>query len=203
MLDTIDAVRFPRLAEYVRALPQGLASYPECRSKGALVATALEGHAIGHLDDGLPREVVAMLRDPPMSWLWIPAPLSDAVFYVLVDTYYPTPDAMLEWTYERTMKASRSKMYRALTRVAGPSALIRMAAAAHGLFQKGTDLAATPIDQGVDLLLTHPPHLHGGFNHLSNIALFQALVEITGARDGESEMLETTPTHARYRVTWR
>lgn len=203
MHDDVDTARFPRLAEYVRALPEGLASYPECKSKGSLVVTAIEGHDVEHLGDGLPAEVAALLREPPLSGLWIPAPLSDAVFYVIVDAYYPTAEAMLEWTYERTMRASRSKMYRALTRVAGPTALLRMSAAAHGLFQKGTDLKATRRKDGVDLRLTHPPWLHGGWNHLSNVGLFRALLEITGAREGEAEMLESGPSEARYRVTWR
>lgn len=203
MQDPVDASRFPRLAEYVRALPEGLASYPDCRAKGSLVCTALDGHDVSHLGDGLPPAVVEMLHDPPLAGLWIPAPMSDAIFYVLVDSYHPSEDAVLEWTYERTMKAAQSKMYRAFTRVAGPSALLRMAAAAHGLFQKGTDLEAKRTPQGVELLLTHPPHLHGGLNHLSNVGMFRALLEITRAREGHAEMLESHPTEARYLVSWR
>lgn len=198
----IDHATYPRLAEYIAQLPDGLASYPECKSKGALITTALEGHDLRHATRGLPEEISQLIVAPPPSWSWVPATWSDAMFYVLVDTFYPTPEAVLEWTYERTIKASSNKLYRALTRVSGPSALLRMTAAAHGLFQKGTDMSSERVEGGAILRMTHPPFLHCGLNHLSNVGMIRALLEITGARDHEVEMTASEPTQAIYRATW-
>lgn len=198
----LDVRRHPQLAAYLARLPDALASYPECRTKGTLITSALGDHDVAPLLAGLPAAVAEVLREPPLPSAWLPAVLSDAVFYVLVDAHYPTPEAMLAWTKERALQTARSPLYRALTRVSGPLALLRIASAAHGLFQRGTDLAVERGRGYVEAVLSHPPHLHGGMNHLSNVGLFEAVLEMTGVRDPRVEMVDSEPTFARYRMRW-
>jgi len=200
--DTVDRRLYPRLAEYIDVLPDGLASYPECKAKGTLVTSALEGHDTSDLGDGLPDPVVQMLRSPPHPALWVPGPMSDAIFYTVVDAFYPDDDAVMEWTRRRTMQTANSKMYRALSRVARPTTMLKMAAGVHGMFQKGTDLAVEGKDGDVKFVLTHPPFLHGGLNHRVNVAMFEALLMGAGAFEPRVEMTESTPTRATYHARW-
>jgi hypothetical protein len=199
----VDSRCYPQLAEYLLQLPAGIASYPECTSRGTLVVSAIEGHDVAQLPEGLPPEILALLDKPPLPGTWVPAVYSDAVFYALVDTFYPDENEMLRWTTERTLRTAKSKMYRALTRVAGPTMLLRMVGKTHGMFQRGTTMHASAAPQGMDLRLEHPPYLHGGFNHRSNTAMIDALLRLTAASDVRVEMSESTPTHAEYRARWR
>jgi hypothetical protein len=187
----------------LRRLPDGLDSYPECKSKGTMVLSAIEGHRLDDLKPGLPPRVAEMIASPPGAGFWIPAVMSDAVFFAMVDNFYPKEDAMLAWTRERTIRTAKSRLYRALTRLAGPISLLKIASAVHGRFQKGTDLDVLAYsDNSVSLCLRHPPYLHLGFNHLSNVALFEALVELSGVEEGRFEILTSEPEEARYEGRW-
>ena len=197
-----DPGRFPQLAEYIARLPDGLDSYPECKAKGTMILTALEGHDLAPVTDHLPARVVELVRDPPSSGLWVPGPMSDAIFYAVVDTFYPTQAEAFEWTRVRTRKAAQSKLYRALARVTSPKTLLRMANAAHGLFQRGTDLEATYGTDEATLTLTHPPHLHGGLNHRVNCPMFEEILLGAGAGQARVEMVESTPERAVYEAKW-
>jgi len=64
---------FPRLAEYVARLPEGLRSFPECRAKASLLRALLEarGERPLTLSAHAPRELVDLVRHPPMPSDWI------------------------------------------------------------------------------------------------------------------------------------
>ena len=202
MTKTADSRRYPRLAEYIRLLPDGLDSYPDCKAKGTLITSALQGHDTSDLGEGLPDSIVEMLRSPPHPAFWVPGTMSDAIFYTIVDSFYPDEEAVLEWTRRRTLKTADSRMYRALSRVTGPAAIVRMAAAVHGLFQKGTNLSVEGGRGDMAFELTHPPFLHGGLNHKVNCAMFEVLLDRAGAPDPVVEMTESAPTKATYHARW-
>lgn len=198
----IDASRFPHLAAYVAALPEGLASYPECRSRGTLVSSALEGHDAEALAAALPEPLRDLAEHPPLPGAWVPAAHSDAVFHALVDLHYPTLDAMLSWTRARTHRTASSRMYRALTRMTGPKMVLKTSAVVHGMFQRGTHLTATASEGGLLLRLEHPPYLHYGWNHHSNVGMFEVLVEIAAGAPGRVVLLESGPGFALYSAHW-
>ncbi len=108
----------------------------------------------------------------------------------------------MQWTRERTMRMANSRLYRAVSRITRPGTLLRMAAATHGLFQRGTDLAVEYSRTSATLRLTHPPHLHGGLNHRSNGPMFECLLAHTGAQQVSVTITESTPTLAVYDGTW-
>ncbi|MBK6920837.1 MAG: hypothetical protein IPH07_25800 [Deltaproteobacteria bacterium] len=198
----IDAGRFPHLAAYVAVLPQGLDSYTECRSRATLVTSALEGHDIGALAAALPEPLRDLAEHPPLPGAWVPAAHSDALFHALVDLHYPTLEAMLAWTRQRTHRTARSRMYRALTRMTGPKMVLKTSAVVHGMFQRGTHLTATPSEGGLLLRLEHPPYLHYGWNHHSNVGMFEVLVEIAAGAPGRVALLDSQPGFALYSAHW-
>lgn len=200
--DAPDPQRYPRLAQYLAMLPDGLDSYPECRAKGSLIVSALEAHDTEGLGEGLPDAMVAMIRDPPSPGIWVAAPFSDAIFYAMCDAFYPEDEAVLRWTVERTLRTANSRLYRAISRVTRPGTLLKMAAATHRLFQRGTDLSAEHDNHSATLRLTHPPHLHGGLNHRSNVPMFEAMLSHCGATNIRVVMVKSSPTEAVYEAGW-
>ncbi|MBN8612899.1 MAG: hypothetical protein J0L92_20075 [Deltaproteobacteria bacterium] len=199
----LDAARFPTLSAYLAALPEGLASYPACRTKGAIVRSVLDEGDLVTQAPHLPEELAALVRDRPPLTAWIAAVHADAVFHLYCDTHAPSDQAMLDWTYERSTRFGRSQTYRHIFNAAGPRMLLRTGVRMHGFFQMGTELEVPELTAGsAKVVLKHPPHLHSRLNQLSNVALLRAIVDLTGGSNGKSEMVEHTPTHARYVVTW-
>jgi hypothetical protein len=193
---------FPHLEQYLSRLPAGMASYPDCKSRGTLVLSSLVGHDLSPVLEDLPAPLGNLVRHPPLPGAWVPAVHSDAIFFAVADTFHPTADAVLAWTRERTLHTARSKMYRALTRMTGPRVALRMTATVHGMFQRGTNMSAESIDGGMMLRLEHPPYLHGGLNHVANVAMIEVLLEIAGGVTTSVEMLESGPRGAVYRARW-
>ncbi|MEM6956036.1 MAG: hypothetical protein AAF645_10120 [Myxococcota bacterium] len=200
----IDSERFPSLADYIARLPDGLASYPECQSKGSLLLSAVLDQDLDEITEGLPPVLVNVMRAPPPAGVWVSAVLSDAAFHAVCDRVYATDDAMLAWCRERTMMMATNPLYRAFFRVSGPRVLFKMSMHSHRLFQRGTDLEIETLEPNrVVSRMTHPPHLHSRLNQLSNVSLFEAIAELTGGKNVKATMLERGPTEALYECTWQ
>ena len=193
---------FPHLVDYLAKLPAGLDSYPACLSKGALLRSSLLGIPFHSSWASLPPKLCSALEKPPLPTEWVSTVLTDSAFYVVTDTYFPTTDAMLKWSYDRTLKTADLPMYRMFTRLAGLSTFLRGAVKLHGFFQRGTDIRIKLSEGQADLLLEHPAHLHGGRNHLSNEPVFRAVLDAAGAKETNVTMLESAPSYARYRARW-
>jgi len=199
----IDPKRFPALAEYLERLPAGLLSYPEATSKGILLRSSMASHYVHRTWKDLPPAIVSAVRSPPAVTGWVSTVLTDAVFCLVADTFYPTPEAMLKWNYDRTLRMAKVPMYSAIAGVVGLERFLKGAARVHALFQRGTDVSVEVRGAGADVFLRHVPHLHGTLNHLSNEGVFRAALESAGGLDVTVKMLESTPTLARYEARWR
>ncbi len=199
----VDPQRFPALADYLSKLPAGLASYPEATTMGILLKSAVSQQYFHPSWRDLPQPLVDGLRRPPLPTTWVPAVLTDAVFCVICDTFYPTPEAVEAWTYERTIRLASVPMYRGLTRFAGIERFLAAAARVHAFFQRGTHLAVRSAPGAAEVELTHPPHLHGRLNHLSNQGAFRAALEAAGGQEVSVLLESSTPTRALYRARWR
>jgi hypothetical protein len=200
----VDAARFPSLSSYLAALPAGIDSYPECRTKGAIVRSAIDDSDLMGVVDVAPAPIASLLRERPPITAWVPAVHADAIFHMHCDLHARSERAMLDWTYVRSTRASSSKAYRHLLAVAGPRFFLRTGAQLHGLFQQGTHLVVPELEgRRALLVLSHPPHLHSRLNQLSNVALVRALVDLTGGKETHVEMIEQSPTGARYEASWK
>lgn len=199
----IDKAKFPALAEYLERLPAGLASYPEAQTLGLLLKSAVAPHYFHASWKELPPELMVVLRSPPLPTAWVSTVLTDAVFCVVADTFHPTREAVLKWSYERTLRLTALPMYATLTKLAGVERFLRTAVKIHALFQRGTDVSLHVWGEEAEVRLTHPPHLHGELNHLSNEAVFRAVLESAGALDVTMRLRESRPEGALYVASWR
>ncbi|MCA9610121.1 MAG: hypothetical protein KC619_31205 [Myxococcales bacterium] len=193
--------RYPHLREYLAALPDGLASYPDCVSKATLLRSALEGHEDAAVDDLRP-ELLELYREPPPATIWVPAVEVNAIFHVIVDVYYPTQAQVIEWARRRTLRMRDNPIYRRILRVTSPWALFRISQQLDGLFQRGTHIAPELEKGHARFELTHPPHLVSRINQVANVGMFEAMVEMTGCRDARCEMTASSPTGATFEMTW-
>ncbi len=198
----LDKTRYPLLAEYLDGLPAGLESYADCESKASLANSAVEGHDATDLQEGLPAPVRALIHSPQPAGVWIPAVHADAVFFAVCDRHYTTEEAVVRWTYDRSMAMAKNPLYRALLRVPGPRILLKAGARAHGLFQRGTDFDIDIGDGEAEITLSFPPRLHLGLNLAANTALWRAMVRIVGGRNVQCQLASTSDTRAVYQLTY-
>lgn len=198
----VDPTVFPATSAYLTRLPAGLASYPEAMTKGILMRSALSSHPFHPSWRSLPAEIVTPIRSPPLPTSWTSAVLTDVAFCLIADTFYPTREAVLKWSYDRTFHLARVPLFSQITDFAGLDHFLRGAARLHNLFQRGTTLTVAPQKSGADVLLSHPPHLHGELNHVCNEGVFRAALETAGALSPRVEMLASTPEGATYRASW-
>ncbi len=202
MVGKIDAAQFPALADYLDHLPDGLASYPEAESAGIMMRSAVSAHYFHPTWRDLPKEIVGVVRKPPLPTVWVPTVINDAVQSLIADTFYPTDEALMKWSWDRTMRLAALPMYVPLVRLAGVDRFLRGAARLHGLFQRGTELRVAAEGGRAVLLLLHPPYLHSRKNHLMNEAVFGALLTSAGGSDGSVKLVESRPDSARYEARW-
>lgn len=192
------------LERYLQSLPAGIDSYPECQTRGIIVRSAVKEHAPKPAWSTLPLQLRELIHDPPLPTTWVPAVLSDAMFCVLVDTYYPTKQAIFTWNHDRTSRLSRSTAYRMLTRATSLRTFLRSAARVHEYFQRGTNMRVELHEKtGGTFWLEHPPYLHCELNHYSNEAVFQAVLETAGVSEPLVRLVEVTPRHGKYEAQWK
>lgn len=197
------AARFPRLAKYIDVLPEGLASYPKCRSKGSLIRGALEGHDAEKLLPDLPKALAEYVGYPPPSGAWVSAVHNTALFYAVCDAYYPSEHAMKAWVRKRT-RAMGTGLYRGLLRVTGPSLFFRVAEKTHGLLQQGTQMDNLRLEgKSMSARLVFPPHLFTHFMLLANSPTYEVLTELAGGKDARCKLVAYDATSATYEGTWR
>ncbi|MGE0790238.1 MAG: hypothetical protein AB7S26_31475 [Sandaracinaceae bacterium] len=200
----MDAARFPRLAHYLDLLPEGIHSYPECRSKGVLFRSAIDGHDLGDVIDRLPSELRDVILSPPPAGVWMPAVHCDAAFHAVCDRFYPTDQAIRDWSGARTRTTAKNRVYQRVMRAAGPAMFLRLAEPVHNrMFQRGTVVRITIEGSQARLVLTHPPHLHITSKHATNVPMLRSLLERVGGEDVDVEMRESGPDGALFVASWR
>ena len=191
-----------RVERYLASLPAGLDSHLRCETKASLLHSALEGQDAEAVAALLPERVATVARDLPPAGVWVPAVYNDVIFHAVCELAYPDERSMMAWCYERAKSLARKSIYRRLLRAAGPARLFRLAAAAHRLFQRGTELKATVREDGVTLRVTFPFRLHDEINSLSNVPAIIALAELTGGENVEAALIDYGDLHAIYECTW-
>lgn len=194
---------FPRLSKYLGVLPSGFASYPECRSKGVMLTSALAEVPRHESWYGLPSIVQEAIEHQPLATEWVSAVLSNAVQFAVADTYYPSDEQVLAWNRKRTLRVAGSTSYRALVHITGVKLLLRAAVRIHAMFQQGTELRVVWLSETeAHLFVEHPPYLQFGASHLANEAVFGALLEKAGGHRVKVAMMESSSRRAVYRASW-
>jgi hypothetical protein len=199
--------RYPRARAYVKSLPQGLDSFPDCRARGEVFDDVrLHFSEIGR-DPMLPGTVADFFKGQYTN-RWMPEVLGQAVNLMIRDAVLPTDDALFKWSYETSSRLFRDSPFRVLMKLVSPPLLVMGAAQRWSALHAGTTLEAGKVERAdvgsaTSGLLRFPAGL---FPELFLRALgpaFQAAVENARARDASVTLRRFSSTDAEYRITWR
>ncbi len=229
----VDARRFPAMAAYLSGLPDGLASYPDCQVKAVFLPSVLDDYPLrsvtggaqsfrrrggearpalleeGDLErspviDQLPPVLADLVRSPPPSSAWLPQVHFRCILRAILDLYFQGDEAaMAAWSYGSQKKLLGGPLYRVMFALLSPERVVQLAPQRWGHFHRGLSMHVDIHPQQVEGTLRYPPNIYRRLDHELSLAGIRAVIELAGGRDVRLEILETSPTQGRSRITWR
>lgn len=176
---------FPSLEAYLRQVPDGFDSFPQCSLKASVIRDALSSKPIAD-DPSLPTPIRAFLQNPPPVSTLVPEVLSNAMLFVLYDVHFGAlgQQAMCDWLHASTVQLLRTPLYRILFAVMSPERLLTGVAQRWSAFRRGSELTLTDKKDGfARLRLVHPAGLHTDLTVFLLTAGFRAAIDCSGARE--------------------
>ncbi|MFO0692855.1 MAG: hypothetical protein U0230_04815 [Polyangiales bacterium] len=198
----MDAVAHPRLSRYLRSLPDGLLSHPECEGKASMYREAL-AKAPKRLElGGLPPLLADYVTEPvPMS-SWIPEVINSAVYLAIADQMFKNDDLFLEWVGKVSDDVFQHPAYRVLMVVASPQRLANGAERRWAQFHTGTSYEAKIGSNGVESKITYPDHLFDRLVLRASARAIQSAYRASGAKTCIVEVTACGTNEALLRSIW-
>jgi hypothetical protein len=192
--------RYPRLMDYLGALPAGIHSYPECQSRSGVLQTFLEAAPRSAEE---PEPFVAELLRPPTRG-WVSSVPFSAALLAVADANWMTDAQFLEWIRATNRALFRGLVYRALMAIFSPAQLVERAGARWESFHRGSWLTVTSGGAGQATgELTFPKRLYTPLLLRVCGEAFAAGFEHARGSDVTVELEEWSDTSGRFAARWR
>lgn len=198
----MDPVLYPRSVRYLRALPAGVHSYPECECKAALYRAALE-NLPKKLDTRELDPLIASYVDEPVPIsAWVPEVVNTAVYLAIADQVFKNDDAFLQWVSEFSARVFEAPMYRILMIVASPERLAKGATRRWDNFHRGVEYEVTIVEEGTESVMRFPPNVYDRLVFRAHLKAIEAAYRATDAKRAMVELVSFEATEARFRTRW-
>ncbi len=123
-MERVDRARFPKVANYLAALPAGLSSYPGSQIKASVLRASLRTLVLPKNFTGCPAVLESLLRNPPPVSKWIAAVHFQAAVFAASDSLGLDRQAHLDWVYRSNRRLFATPLYRVMMYVASPTFLL-------------------------------------------------------------------------------
>lgn len=193
----------PRTRAYVRGLPEGLDSYPECASKASVWRNILKWTDASSLAGSVPPELLVFSSPDMVDGAWISAARSFAGHLALRDCLFPTDEAMYEHFRMVDRELLSGRLYRVLFALASPRMVVHAADRRFASMFKGITLEAR--DAGthrVQLSLKYPPGLLPPLVGRLYLIAFEEAARLAGGKNVVGKVLEHGLTDELQELSW-
>ena len=199
----LDRARFPRLARYADTLPQGLASFPECKAKGSICKHLLEKHPIQD-PAGLPDEILGFTSRMIPSAGWVSECACMGLHLAIGDAYSMSDPEYDRWLYQHNAGLLEGRfMFKAIMSLASPGVLMQGAAIRFNGFHEGTRLEiGARAPNSIDFTLAYPAGIYTEPCLAAFRAAFQVSLDMTKAKAVRCALERAEPAKASFKVTW-
>ena len=198
------SVPSPLAESYRNSLPDGWASYPEVRAKGAIFA-----HMLGHLPrplelDDPPPEIALYLRGQSLPSSWYPEVHQNVLFILIRDHIFAGGDRRyLDWAREMVLAIFETRFYYRLMNFLSPEALLRRGPSTWSQFHRGIDFGVGDFgDRQASAALHYPAGLLTPMLAKTYVMTFEAALRYSGAAAARGDLVDHRPTEAHFRAHW-
>lgn len=201
---TADPIRFPRASAFLAGLPEGIHSYPECQQKASLLRGLLDGQVLDVPPGLLPAEIIDLLADPPPANVWLPVATARAAWLAVLDARHGHDDEAALADADRSYRAlARSSMYSRLLRHMPPAVVARGSAYRWSAIYRGITVEMCSVSaDAAEGVMRYPANSTPRFNAISTARGLEIALRASAAKHAEVELVEWTPTFARYEARW-
>lgn len=206
MASDMDSRKFPRVAQYIDALPEGLGSYPECEANGAAIDYMHSTYPDVGSQTGLP-ELVRYYWENPKHRTWIPETVASTFYLALLDSHFANYEAYLDWSFESSSALFDTSWARVMMRLLSPTLVVLGAAKRWNAFHRGTTL-----ETGAAKKYAETMRVTGELKYPANLfptpmldifgRAFVAALEGSRAENAAYTLKETDNSTATFVVTW-
>ena len=200
----LDARRFPRVAQYLAGLPNGVASHPECTAKGSIVRSILEDKPIGDIPAGsLPESVRSLAEHFAPYSSWVTEVELMCLNLAFADYHRLSDAAYVERKYQQNRKLFDTFVYKLLMSFTSPVSLIEHAATRWGTLHRGPAMQVELTSQSsARLTLGFPANLYDKLLLDLNAAVFRAALVHGKAQAADVRVADFGSTHAVFDARW-
>jgi hypothetical protein len=204
-MDEIFAPQYMHLVRtraYIKALPNGLTSYPECRSKGQVWKNILRCTDTQSLIGRVPPKLIP--EADVLAGTWIPITQSFAAHLVLRDCLFASDEAICEHFRQVDRSLLSGPVYRVMFALATPMLAIHAADRRFAAMFEGISLHAhSPRAGQVTIELQYPRLLLPALIGRLYLIAFEVAVELAGGKLVKGTALSHDDTEASYEIVWR
>ena len=194
--------RFAALDAYVAQLPHGWDSYPECTARAAIYRHLLDTSPLPpEAVSQLPPPLAAYVTDPRPVSDWIPEVFSQGILLAILDWHAMDSATSFKWLYRMNKDMLGGRLYQILMSVASPELLMKGTSYRWGALRRGSTFATSPGSGHTYLgKLTFPPHLFAELGVLAFLPAFQAVLDLSHAKDAKVSLATHSATEADFLI---
>ncbi|HEY3448693.1 MAG TPA: hypothetical protein VGK67_20210 [Myxococcales bacterium] len=192
-----------RVHAYLQALPNGVASYPECRAKASVYREALAWRPLPKTIAGLPPELLELVASPPPMSAWISEVQAMAMGLAIADHHGLSDREFVTMIYDLGRTLLNSPTYRYLMTADDLGAMLKHAHVRWTAMHQGIGLKADEVgEHGCAFQMTFPARLYDELLLKAYAATFRAGLDMTGKAGIEVELTGFGDTSAQFAARW-
>jgi len=201
----IDRKAFPRVADYLDALPEGIGSHPGCQTKASGYRASLESRPLAEVAlGGLPAPLGDLVRVPAVRNDWIPEVHAMAMGLAIADHHAMSDRLFLDWIYEVNRALLGGSTYGFLmTGGSGGADPRRHSQLRWKQLHRGVELERKEsLETSSRFAITFPRNLFSELLLLAFCRSFQASIELACARGARVELDGFNELSAQFSANW-
>jgi|LNFM01.1.fsa_nt_gb hypothetical protein len=196
----------PETCAYIDALPDGLASFPQCEVKGSVVRQIVEG-VDRSLLSALPEQSRALIAEPPPVSAWVREVPVNVLLIATAEHLVRVSgrrDAMIERAFDASQQLLSTPLYKILFLVVSPERLIAGVDRRWNALRRGSRLELLSHSaQSAQLRAHFPTGLYTRSLLELRAASMRAALACAGARGAEVELAAFVGDRVDFLCSWR
>jgi hypothetical protein len=198
----LDPARFPIASAYLERLPNGLASYPQCRCTANNVIAARDASPAVFRADGIDaslRRTILELRNPS---LWVPDVLNVLSHLMVRDHDFDSDEGYLVWHQTQIGKLLETSAHRVLMFAIPPRLVMTLVTTAFNRIRRGTSLSTRRTPDGLEILLRHEADIYPEIILRGMAVIWREAILHANGKNVRVDLVRRTATETCFQAHW-